>query len=54
MKKHYIVLVMNYKVVPRDIKADLTELVGTELSSLGKQSYNKIHESTWSDCVLNE
>lgn len=27
MKKRYIVLVMNYKVVPRDIKADLTELV---------------------------
>ena len=24
-------LVMNYKVVPRDIKADLTELVGIEL-----------------------
>ena len=27
-------LVMNYKVVPRDIKADLTELVGIELRRL--------------------
>ena len=27
VKKRYIVLVMNYHVVPRDIKADLTELV---------------------------
>jgi len=54
MKKQYIVLVMNYKVVPRDIKADLTELVGTELSSLGNQNYNKIHESTWSDYVLGK
>ena len=27
IKKRYIVLVMNYHVVPRDIKADLTELV---------------------------
>ena len=29
VKKRYIVLVMNYKVVPRDTKADLIELVGT-------------------------
>lgn len=27
IKKRYIVLVMNYHVVPRDIKADLIELV---------------------------
>lgn len=54
MKKQYIVLVMNYKVVPRDVKADLTELVGTELSSLGNQNYNKIQESTWTGYVLNE
>jgi len=41
MKKQYIVLVMNYKVVPRDIKADLTELVGIELND--GNHYNSVH-----------
>ena len=31
IKKRYIVLVMNYHVVPRDIKADLIELVSIPL-----------------------
>lgn len=30
-KKRYIVLVLNYKVMPRDVKADLPELVCTIL-----------------------
>ena len=33
-KKRYIVLVMNYKVMPRDVKADLPELVCTILENL--------------------
>ena len=33
-KKRYIVLVMNYKVMPRDAKADLTELVSIILENL--------------------
>ena len=31
IKKRYIVFAMNYHVVPRDIKADLTELVSIRL-----------------------
>ena len=31
IKKRYIVLVMNYHVVPRDIKADLIELASIPL-----------------------
>ena len=33
-KKRYIVLVLNYKVMPRDVKADLPELVCTILENL--------------------
>jgi len=33
-KKRYIVLVMNYEVMPRDVKADLPELVCTILENL--------------------
>ena len=37
-KKRYIVLVLNFKVMPRVVKADLTEMVCTILENLTSSS----------------